>query len=163
MKKLLGLALALAVLPAFATKVETPVTKAEAAAVFAKAEQVMRSVVHYTAATPVFAPGSGVATREQILRHLESLRAAIQPKFKYTLPRQPTNPSVITFKDPALKQLAEKLETLGFVDRYGPLVTSNAEGVLPEDFGDAIGYFMARIADMTHTPSTKFTPFLMPP
>jgi hypothetical protein len=162
MRTICALLLCLCVVVPCWGKAEAPVTQAEAAAVFTKADQVMKSVIKYKATAPAFPASTAIATRGQVLRHLNALVEAVQPKFKFKLPRQPSAPAVISFKDPALKQMAERLESLGFIDRYGPLVTSKAEGLQPDDFGDAVGYFIARIADMTHMPSWKFTPFLMP-
>ena len=153
----------LCLLPSLAICREGPVTQDEAAAVFTKAEHVMRDVLQIKKATPAFPKGTGPATRAQILKHFAALYAALEPKFKFSTPAQRSAPGVMSLKDPQVKLTALKLETLGFVDRYGPLVTSKSEGLLPHEFGDALGYFMARVAELTHTPSTKFSPYLLPP
>ncbi|HVT13870.1 MAG TPA: hypothetical protein VHE55_16525 [Fimbriimonadaceae bacterium] len=159
MKRFLPFLFAVSILAGFASA-EAPVTQAEAATVFTKAEQVMKSVLRYKTAAPAFQRGTGVATREQILKHFSDLMAAMKGKFKFTPPPLPSAPAYVSFKDPKTKELAVKMEALGFIDRYGPLATSKTEGLSPQEFGDALGYFMARIAELSHTPSSKFSPYL---
>lgn len=157
MKKLVVLILMFPVL-AFARQGE--VSQVEASAVFAKADQVMRSVLQIKKAPPAFARGNGIATRGQILKYFATLYTALEPKFKFGLPHQKSAPEVISLKEPQLKQTAIRLESLGFLDRYGPLATSKSDGLQPQEFGDTLGYFMARVAELTHTPSSKFSPYL---
>jgi hypothetical protein len=155
MKTLFALFLALCALPSFAV-MEPQVTQAEAATVFAKAEQVLKSVLRHKDSPKPFPSSSAIASREQILKHFLAIYTVVQPKLK-------TAPSVISVKSPEIKSIVLKLESLGFVDRFGPLVTSKAEGLQPSEFGDALGYFIARVAELTHTPTTKFSPYLSPP
>jgi hypothetical protein len=163
MKSLMALVIGLALLPFQATGTEAPVSQTEAATIFSKAEHVMKDVLQLKISTPAFPKGTGVATRSQILKHFAALYTALEPKFKFSTPAQRSAAGVISLKDPQIKLTALRLETLGFIDRYGPLVTSKSDGLLPNEFGDALGYFMARVAELTHTPSTKFSPYLSPP
>jgi hypothetical protein len=162
MKTLFALVLALCAIPSYAVK-DSPVTQAEAAAVFGKAEQVLKSVLRHKDSPKPFPSSKAIASREQILRHFLALYTVVQPKFKITGTRMKTAPSVISVKNPEIKSIALKLESLGFIDRYGPLVTGKSEGLQPNEFGDAVGYFIARVAELTHTPTTKFSPYLSPP
>lgn len=159
MKFLIPLLLALGLLPAYAA-CDSPVTQSEAAAVFVKAERVMKTVLQYKAPVPAFPGGASTATREQILNHFQAIFEVVKVKFKFTPPKLPAAPSVISFKAQRSRDLAQRMEVLGFIDRYGPLATSKTEGLSTQEFGDALGYFMARVAELTHTPSSKFSPYL---
>lgn len=139
-----------------------PVTRAEAAAVFAKADRVIRSVLKLPSSGAAFPTGSGIATREMIVQHFQAVYHAVEAKFTFTPPPQKSAPQFMSFRNPKTKETAVRLEILGFIDRYGPLVTSKSDGIEPAQFGDALGYFLARIAELTHTPSSKFSPYLMP-
>ncbi len=139
------------------------VTQAEGAAVFARTEQAMRTVLEMKAQLPAFPSGASVLGREQILKRLDEMVMLAEPKFKFTPPKVRFIPSLVTLKSPAARQLAEKLVVLGFVDKAGSLVGSKADGLTVAEFGDAIGYFITRLAEMTHTPTRKFSPYLMPP
>jgi hypothetical protein len=140
---------------------EPPVSRAEASAVFQKAERVMKAVLRYTEKVPPFPTTSGTATRAEILKHFLAIYRALTSKFKFTPPGQKPLLAIMSIKDPDSKKAAERLESLGFMDRYGPLATSKNEGLLPGEFGDAVGFFIARVAELSHTPSAKFSPFLM--
>jgi hypothetical protein len=52
------------------------------------------------------------------------------------------------------------LVRLGAVARVGPLATNKSDTIDAPDFGDAIGFFLARMAEITHQPSSKWTPWL---
>lgn len=162
MKKILSILICLSAAWAMATPPEPPVTQAEAAAVFARAEQVIKGLIGHKGSTAKFPSGAGVATREQILRHFGALYEAVEPKIKFTPPKIKPAPGVMSIKDEQVKQIAIKLQSLGLVDRFGPLVTSKTAGLEPGQFGDALGFFMARVAELTHTPKRKFSPYLMP-
>ena len=162
MKTLIALSFALYAIPSFAVK-EPQVTQAEAATVFAKAEQVLKSVLRHKDNPKPFPSSNAIASREQILKHFLAIYTVVQPKFKITGTHMKTAPSVISVKSAEIKSIALKLETLGFIDRFGPLVTGKTEGLQPNEFGDALGYFIARVAELSHTPTTKFSPYLSPP
>jgi hypothetical protein len=141
---------------------EPPVTKAEAAATFTRAQQMIKEVLRLKKDLAAFPKGPGVATRAQIIQQLHSIVTAVEPRFKVTLPKVKAESRFLSFADPTSKKLAERLEVLGFVDRYGPLATSKDEGLEPRQFGEALGFFLSRLAEYTHTPSTQFSPYLMP-
>lgn len=161
MNGILALSFAFCALPSFGVR-NAAVTRAEAAAVFTRTDKIVIKILHLRKKPTAFDGGAGVATREQILKQFLAVYEVAQPKFKFTPPPQKSAPSVISFKDAKTKALVQRLEVLGFVDRYGPLATSKSEGLEPQEFGDAVGYFLARLAELTHTPSAKFSPFLMP-
>ncbi len=139
-----------------------PVTQAEASTVFAKADKVIKAVLHLAKSPAAFPSSGSTATREQIVMRFQAELDIAQSKFKFTPPPLKSAPAVMSFKSEQTKSVAKKLEVLGFVDRFGPLVTSKGEGLSTQEFGDALGYFLARLAELTHTPSSKFSPALMP-
>lgn len=162
MKTLHAVVAGIAMFPVASSAVEPPVTRSEASAVFGRTQKVLKSVLKLPADIPVFSGGDGVATREQVLRHFDRISRIVEPLFKFTPPKVKAAVPYISFKDPEAKKIAERLEVMGFLDRYGALATSKAEGMDPKQFGDAIGFFVARVAELTHTPSTRFSPYLMP-
>jgi hypothetical protein len=59
-------------------------------------------------------------------------------------------------------QLAN-LESLirgGYVGKVSPLATSTEDSMSLLHFGDAVGFFMSRAAEVTHLPSPKWSPNL---
>jgi hypothetical protein len=162
MKSLYAVILGASFLPTWAPAKEPPVTRTEAAAVFAKAQKIIKSVLKLKSEMAVFPAGPGLASRSQILQHFDRIRRAVEPQFRFTPPREKPAAAFISFKDPASKRLAEQLEVMGFLDRYGALATAKTDGLEPRQFGDALGFFVSRIAELTHTPSSKFSPYLMP-
>jgi hypothetical protein len=54
----------------------------------------------------------------------------------------------------------EMLVRMGAVAKIGPLATGPGNVLTVPEFGDAIGFFLARMAQMTHLPSSKWTPAL---
>lgn len=144
-------------------QVEAPVSAAEASAVFAKATRVMRKVLRIEGDVPSFPASAGIASRDGIVRQFGSIYDLVAPKFKFSLPKVKARPDLMSLGDSHARSIAERLEALGFIDRFGPLVTAKSGGIQPAEFGDAIGYFMARVAELTHTPTAKFSPYLMNP
>jgi hypothetical protein len=105
-----------------------------------------------------------VASKADIIAEFNKCFEDIRPRFKMTPRMVAVRANVVTVpaQHPQRKPL-EKLIKYGFVAPVGPLVASKREGLTLREFGDAVGYFLARAADLTHTPSSKFSPALMPP
>ena len=138
------------------------VTQRDAAAVFAKAEQMIRSTLQLKTSLPPFAASDAGLTRDQVIGRFAQIVSLVTPKFVFNSPRLATFPSLMTFKDAHVRLQADNLAASGFVDRVGPLLTSKEPGMTASEFGDALGYFLCRVAEMTHTPSSKYSPYLMP-
>ena len=134
------------------------VTKAEFLAVVTKVEEAIAEVI--TIKIPGLPKvGKGVATRVEIINRFYIWHRSVKPKYKHT-------PTFISFDAKLLTLKSSKLDELirwGFVGRVAPLATSKAVGLPPAEFGDTLGYFLSRLADLTHAPTSKFSPFLMPP
>ncbi len=157
-----GFLVALALLScAFAAAAEY-VTQSEGAVVLNKTEETIKSVLQLKIMPPC-APGSGIMTREQLLDQFAKIITVTEPKFVFTPPTIRTVPGYMTFKEAKYRSLGDRLARMGFVDKVGPLLTAKVPGLTPQQFGDALGYFVSRLAEVTHLPSSKYSPYLMRP
>ncbi len=137
------------------------VTQAEARSVLLRAEKIFVTVLEISPNSKVTIPDSSApVTRGQVINDFNRLFDLGKPKFKFT-----PNPVVydakrLTIKDP--KQLAslKKLISYGCIARIGPVAAGSSDSLTVQAFGDSVGFFMARIAQLTHMPSTKWTPGL---
>lgn len=59
------------------------------------------------------------------------------------------------------KSKASELVQWGFVPPVAPLLTSKRADITVQQFGDSVGYFMARLAELTHKPSARYSPQLV--
>ncbi|AIE87631.1 hypothetical protein OP10G_4263 [Fimbriimonas ginsengisoli Gsoil 348] len=140
-----------------------PVTQAEARATFIKAETVLRGALGMPASSPhVSIPDSDKPVgRDAVVAEMVRFIAVFKPKVKMT-------PSPVTFDARRLQMNGPQRSNLallvrkGAVAPVGPLATSKENTLTVPQFGDAIGFLMARIAQMTHLPSSKWTPYLRP-
>lgn len=152
----------LAIAAACAQAKETLVSRTEASAVFAKTSKIIRNVLGTKGTGKAFSSGSAIASREAILMQLDAMVTEASSKMRVTPPRVRFNPALMTLKEAGVRKIAERLAVQGFVDRVGPLITGKQPGLTPQEFGDAIGFFLSRLAEVTHKPSTEFSPALQP-
>ena len=150
-----------------ATKIsgtESPVTQAEARVLFSKSEAAIREVLGIKGmGYSDFKPIGTVASRGQIIMQMSRLVDLTKPKFSMTpVPIKP-NLNHMHLTNAVARAKATKLAEMGFIPPSSPLMTNKGEGISPAEFGDALGYFLARVAELTHQPSSKFTPFLSDP
>jgi hypothetical protein len=120
----------------------------------------MKTVLNLGQEAPAFPGGKTAVSREQVVKHLAKLYDLIVPKLTLTPPRIAFDRGLMTLKDTDARAKAERLAVLGFIDKVGPVVASKSPVMTTTEFGDAIGYFLCRVAEVTHTPSTKFSPYL---
>lgn len=139
-----------------------PVTQTEAREVFLKIERAFKTVAHITGTPPAIKiPASkSPVTRDQTVIEMGRLFDYIRPYFTLKLKPMPVDTSIFTLKDPAAKAQGEKLAAWGCVARFGPLVAGKGESMDIDLFGDSIGFFIGRISELTHTPSSRFSPYL---
>mgnify|MGYP001771091022 CR=1 FL=1 len=81
-------------------------------------------------------------------QELMKLALRYEPKFRVVPPI------------PAKSDLASKLRTYRIFSPTGPIALG-AKTLNPAEFGDAIGYFLVRMADLTHTPRKAYSPSIM--
>lgn len=139
---------------------ETPVSQSEARSTFVRAETVMRKVLGMPATTKssVSIPsGAKAVTRAQVVAELNRLYQTIRPKVKVTPRPVSFDASVVRFADAKQKANLLALVKMGAVAKLGPIVTGSTETLTVPQFGDAVGFFMSRMAYMTHLPSTDWT------
>jgi hypothetical protein len=110
-------------------------------------------------------PGSAApAKREEIVAEMARLFELCRPTFKYTPRFTNYKPESIGLaKASRQRQNLEKLIKWGAVAKTDPFVASKQETVSLALFADSFGLFLIRIADLTHTPSSKWSPYLVPP
>jgi hypothetical protein len=144
---------------------DPPVTQAEAAEVLERTSSVILLVTSRnrkeSVVAPSFAASREPASREQILRFLNELYSLIEPDFKFTPRRVTVRPERITIpRESPVRQSLERMIEFGFVAPFGPLASSEKPTLSLTEFGDAIGLFLARAADLTHTPDPKWSPYM---
>lgn len=140
----------------------SPLTLVEMAAVMQQVETAVQTVVlrnYKPVARTKY--GEGTAKTPLIVSEFGRLFSLSKPRFKITPTPLPVNQKVLSIKsgDPARPKL-EALIKWGFVGRVSPLATSPKLTLTPEQFGDAVGLFLARMAELTHTPDSRWSPYM---
>lgn len=138
-----------------------PVTQAEARATFLKLRKLVAAAAKTTVpAKSGFAVKTQPATRAQIVEEMYATYVAFQPTLKFKPKPLRVDDKVILIKDRATKMHLRELIQLGFAGRVSPLVTGPKDTMTVAEFGDAVGFYMARLAQLAHLPSTRWTPML---
>lgn len=139
-----------------------PVTEGEARKVFIRAEQIIRKVTKTNAPAPPINLGTTATKvkRAQVIAQLARLLKLTQPAFRLTPMPKPVDPAPLKIPSGVPRDQLTMLVRFGAVGNYSHLATGPGDTISVKDFGDALGFFMARIAQVTHMPSTEFTPFL---
>ena len=139
------------------------VTVADMNKAFAKLEGAVRNACGISGKKKPAAIGSATveATREQVVLEFDRLYELAKPHFKFTPHKIKFDATMLTIKKgtPARTKL-DKLIAWQCVAKVGPLAASLTPTLTLEEFGDAIGFFAARMADLTHTPSGKWSPYM---
>jgi hypothetical protein len=142
---------------------KAPVTKSEAAAVFVRARKaIAASRIAQMDAKSTIALGNAPVTREEVISEMAKIFEASKKAVKFVPAPTRHDPAVFKVGSPALKASLGKLVTWGFIAPVGPLATGPKPNLTVAQFGDAIGFFMARMTDVTHMPSPRWSPYLMP-
>ena len=154
----LGSLLTLLAGPALAQ--DSAVTQAEAAKVFSQVGAALHEVAG--AKAPHGSKGAKtVASRAYLVQGLYSLFTAARPKFSFTPMNLAAVPKAVKWT--GVKAADKELRDLiawGCVAPVGPLATGKAPGLSCEQFGDAVGMLVVRLSDLTHTPSSRWSPYL---
>ena len=138
-----------------------PVTRDEVKKSFNRLENAVKTVVpKYAPGAPLNLAGDQNATREQVILQMDRIFQGAKPAFRFSPRKVEYDAKLITVRDPAAKRALENLIAWGFVGKVTPLATSKNPGLGLKDFGDSMGFFLARLAELTHTPSSKFSPYL---
>jgi hypothetical protein len=146
-----------------AQTLQATVTEAEAAKVLARMEKVVAQVVRLPGEPrPTLGARSTPVTREQVVRELHRIARRIEPEFKVSPRPIAFERRHLTIAQGERRREIERLIELGLVPPLAPLATATRPTMTVQEFGDAVGYFLTRTAYLTHTPSQRFTPALMP-
>lgn len=139
-----------------------PVTRKEAKAIFQKMDICLAKVVHAQKSSDFANAGAQPVTRAEIIDQFAKMFEAASPAFTFTPKKVAFDASLLTVKQPPSRTHLETLIAWGCVDRVGPLATSAKDTLGVLEFGDAVGFFLARIAQLSHYPDPRFTPELEP-
>lgn len=136
-----------------------PVSQSEARTVFVKVESLMRKSLDLPAAKPgVGIPQSSAAVkRSQVVAEFARIYQVVRPKVKLTPRDTAFDPKVVKLTDAKQKANLLALIKMGAVARIGPLSVGPTDSLTVPEFGDAVGFFISRMAFMTHLPSSDWT------
>lgn len=144
---------------AAATEDKRPITAREAGQAFDRLAGLFQKVNGVALGATTLPTSDRLATRSEIVAEMGRLMKAAAPTIRFTPAPVRHDPSVFRI-DAAQRATLDRLVTLGFVARIGPLVVGPSPNLTPHEFGDALGFFMARLAQVSHLPSPKWTPML---
>lgn len=100
------------------------------------------------------------ATRAEMVAEFDRIMTMARPRFRGRPIRQVVDQPLIDSRNPSPETRAQlkRLIEWGFVGPVSPLATDPSQTLTPQQFGDALGYFMSRLADVTHTYDPRFSP-----
>lgn len=141
---------------------EGRLTSSEAQAVFRRLEGAAREVLSLPApANPPPRGSAGPASRAELIDGFHRLFRLVQPAIVFSPRPEEIDPTLIA-PGLAVTQRSRLVELMrwGLLPSSSPLSARGEAGLTLEEFGDLVGFFVARIAELTHTPSTRWTPSL---
>jgi hypothetical protein len=140
-----------------------PVGRKEAALGAAKVAAVLSRRHGANLPAPAW-PSSGDLKRTEALALLSAWHEALQPRLRLHVRgiRLDLDQLRKGLPEPVAKK-AEGLVRAGFLAPVGPLVTGPSEGLTPIEFGDALGFFTARLERQTAEADPEYTPGMMWP
>ena len=139
------------------------VTRAEAAVVTIRMDEILKTLVKNPGPAKLASvqQGDKAATRSEILERFYVLFERAKPGFQIQPGMQSVDPKKFLGLTAGAKTQAEVLAKWGFIAPVGVLVADTKQDISINQFGDAVGFFLARLAELTHKPSSKFSPHLM--
>jgi hypothetical protein len=141
----------------------SPVTRGEARAVFTEVRQILNRVLNTSIpASPRIPSGSAPVTREQIVSEMTQDWGLVAGKAKFAPNPTPIEASVLKIA-PAERAHLIGLIKLGLVGKVSPLATGPTDTMDAKDLGDAVGFYLSRIAQVTHMPDPKWSPIISNP
>jgi hypothetical protein len=141
----------------------SPVTLAEVHATGDRLERAIRRIVFEEAdpKTSRATPEDRAAKRHEIVAEFWRLYRLAEPGFKFTPRPTQYDPARLTVE--AGHEMRKPLETMlkqGFLGKVAPIPAGKEETITIAEYGDALGFFMARMSELTHTPNTRWSPYL---
>ena len=145
--------------PATLAEDTRPVSAHEAATAFERVASLLKSTGGMSYGETAIPHLDRPVTRNEVVAEMNRLYIIATPALRFT--PVPVRHDTSVFRiDASLRPALDRLVTFGYVARIGPLVVGPSPSLLPKELGDAIGVFMARVAQTTHTPNPKWTPIL---
>ncbi len=139
-------------------------TRKEASTIVSRMDQVIRRVVlksNVKGSSKIPADDKPVQ-RGEILKEFNRLFEMCKPKFKFSPDMTAYDAKDFTVgNDANAKAMAGKLVSWGAVGRVAALVSSSKPTMTVAEFGDAVGFFLLRMSELTHKPSVRFSPPMM--
>ena len=136
-----------------------PVTNLEAQATFKRLGTVIKSVLH--TGVPSWTEGTNTpASRFAVASYFLKMYRTLEPIMTVSPVAISVEVNRISAPTKGQRDGIASLVKKGFVGNFGPLATGKGSSLTVEQFGDAIGLFVSRLAENTHTPSSKWTPYL---
>lgn len=139
-----------------------PVTRDEAKKVIDQVDSALAAVMPAIKKSESPLAGSQPVTRGEVVSEFNRIFESAKPEFKFTPRKVSYDSSLLTLKDATAKSRLQSLIAWGCVDRVGPLATSSKDTLGVLEFGDAVGFLLARVAQLSHMPDPRFTPDLEP-
>lgn len=138
-------------------------TQAEAKAIFSRITDNLPAIVEkpVTLKPTALTDSDQPVTHEQVVLELDRIYTAMKPSFKFTPRPVWYDASVFSIKAGPARTSLERLVREGYVARVGPLAASTGN-LDVMDFGEAVGTFISRLAEVCHLPAVKFSPYLQP-
>lgn len=141
---------------------EEPVTGTEALAVFREIDRIAVKVLNAKESTKFAGePTDSPASRSLIVQNMYSLFYHHRESFKFIPRLRRVEKKLIApgIEPITLAQLAEMMQ-FGFIAPGSSLASKKQDQFSIEEFGEAVGIFLSRLADLTHTPDRKWSPYL---
>lgn len=150
-----------AALAAFASS--QAVTEKQFYAVFGQFEAAQLKILNLPAPAQRDPGSDKPVTRAAVVAAFDRTWTAVKPKVRITPRKYRFDLALLESRNDAnvASQLA-KLAEFGLVMPTGPLAVGPKETMDSAQLGDEIGYFFAQVSCLTHKPSAKWTPSLMP-
>jgi len=137
----------------------SPVTNVEAAEIFATTRKAFRSARIGSAGKSTIPENDQLANRDEVILEMAKIFDASKKAIRFV--PQPVKYEANVFKvGQGAKAPLTKLVSWGFVAPYGPLATGPKTTITVKEFGDAVGFFISRMSEVTHTPSSRWSPYL---
>lgn len=139
------------------------VSRAEAAVVFSRMAGLVRTCckVSGTVAFERVTQPTKPVTKQEVVHAFYLLFQKARPGFKLVPALTKVDSrTAVGWPSTAMAE-ARSLSQWGFLAPVGPLVVGTKPEVTVPEFGEAIGLFLSRLADLTHQSSRKYSPNLM--
>lgn len=142
---------------------KAPVSRSEAAAVFSRARKaIIAARVASISPKSTIPAGNQPVSREEVILEMSKIFAASKKSVKFIPKPARFDATVFKTGSAASKTALTGLVSWGFIAPVGPLAVGPKPNLSIRQFGDAIGFFLARMSDVTHMPSSRWSPYMMP-